>query len=111
MGLEPLLLLLGRAVALERLHVAGVGRRAVEGLRRDRRAAHDLAERGVLEVREPGTAPALREEEVPEAALARLRLQLLDDRGDPPARRLRVELVVEDLLVREIGRASCRERV
>src|SRR5438309_1785537 len=25
---------------------------------------------------------------------------LLDDRGDPPARRLRVELVVEDLLVR-----------
>src|SRR5205823_14611080 len=84
----------------EHLQVAGGGGRAVEGPRPDRRAAHDLAERRGLEVREPGTAPALREEEVPEAALARLRLQLLDDRGDPPARRLRVELVVEDLLVR-----------
>src|SRR5207245_10058555 len=77
--LERLLLLLGRAVALEHLHVAGVGRRAVESLRRERRTAHDLAERRVLEVREPGTAPALREKEVPEAALARLCLQLLHD--------------------------------
>src|SRR5439155_7158244 len=46
------------------------------------------------------TAPALREKEVPEAALARLCLQLLHDRGDLPARWPRVELVVEDLLVR-----------
>src|SRR5439155_2251897 len=84
----------------EHLHVAGVGRRAVESLRRERRTAHDLAERRVLEVREPGTAPALREKEVPEAALARLCLQLLHDRGDLPARWPRVELVVEDLLVR-----------
>src|SRR5207249_7029513 len=94
-GLEPLLLLLGRAVALEHLPVAGVGRRAVEGLRRDRRATHDLAERRVLEVPEPGAALALGEEQVPEAALARLRLQLLHERGDLPARRSRGELVVE----------------
>ena len=44
-----------RAVADEHLHVAGVGRRAVEDLGRERRRApHDLAERRVLEVGQPG---------------------------------------------------------
>src|SRR2546426_12456860 len=95
-----MLLLVGRAVALEHLHVAGVGRRAVEDLRRDRRAAHDLAERRVLEIGQPGAALALRQEEIPEGALARLRLELLHDRGDLPASRSRVELLLEDLLVR-----------
>src|SRR5256885_1696091 len=59
--LEPLRLLLGRAVPLQDLHVAGVGRRAVEHFRRDRRAAHDLAEGRVLRVGEPRAALALGE--------------------------------------------------
>src|SRR2546426_3624502 len=95
-----MLLLVGSAVALEHLHVAGVGLRAVEALRRDRRAAHDLAERRVLEIGQPGATLALRQEEIPEGALARLRLELLHDRGHLPASRPRAELVVEDLLVR-----------
>ena len=43
--LEPLLLLLGRAVAQQHLHVAGVGRVAVEHQRRQRRAAGLLGDR------------------------------------------------------------------
>src|SRR5262245_39282622 len=98
--LEPLLLLCLGAVALDRLHVAGIRRRAVERLGSDGRAAHDLAERRVLEVGEPRAALALRQEEIPEAALARIGLQLFHDRRDLPSRGRRFELVVEDLLVR-----------
>src|ERR1043166_3128014 len=87
----PLLDVLGRAVLEQRLRVAGVGRGAVEDLRRPVHAAHDLAERRVLEVLQ-------REEEVPEAGGARFRLQLLDQlRGLPP---IRGDFVMEALLVR-----------
>src|SRR5206468_8892041 len=58
------------------------------------------AERRVLEIGQPGATLALRQEEIPEGALARLRLELLHDRGDLPASRSRVELLLEDLLVR-----------
>ena len=47
--LQPLLLVLGRAVALQHLHVAGVGGGAIEGLRRQPRPAHLLGEVGVLD--------------------------------------------------------------
>ena len=58
--LEPLALLcLGRAVARQHFHVAGVGRRAVEHLGRPVHAAHDLAQRRVLEVGEPGAVLGL----------------------------------------------------
>src|SRR5262249_2038957 len=66
-----------RAVALEHLHVAGVGRRAIEDLRREDDPSHDLAERRVLEVREPGPALALRQEEVPEPGRLGLGLERL----------------------------------
>ena len=52
--LEPALLLLLGAVLGEDLHVAGVGRRAVEDHRRDAAAAHQLAEHPVLPVGQPG---------------------------------------------------------
>ena len=48
--LEPLLLLLRRADALEHLHVAGVGRGAVEALRRERVLAELVGDVGVVEV-------------------------------------------------------------
>ena len=53
--LQPLRLLRRAAVARQHLHVAGVGRRAVEDLWRQVRPAHDLAQRGVLEVAEART--------------------------------------------------------
>src|SRR5207247_1032558 len=75
----------------------------------DGRPAHHLAERRVLEVREPGPAPALGQKEVPEGALPGLGLQLLHDRRHLPAGRLAGELVHEgplvgiDVLVHEVG--------
>ncbi len=98
--LQPLLLLLGRAVALDRLHVAGVGSRAVEGLGRDGRASHDLAERRVLEIGQPRPPLALGKEEIPQPALARLGLELLHDGRDLPSRRPLIELLGEDGLRR-----------
>ena len=76
-------LLLG-AVAQQHLHVAGVGRVAVEDQRRDRRAPHLLGERRVVDVGQPlaavgaeprGVLPGvlLRQEEVPEPLRAGLR--------------------------------------
>src|SRR4026207_44831 len=60
-----------------------------------------IGERRVREMGGAGAPIAFGEEEVPEAALARLGLQFLHDRRHLPARRARFELVVEDLLVRE----------
>ena len=74
--LEPALLLLGRPELREDLHVAGVRGGAVEGARGQRAAAHDLAERGVLEVGEPGAVLRVGQEEVPEAERLRLALEL-----------------------------------
>ena len=97
--LQVLLLELGAGVALEHLHVAGVGRRAVEGLGGDGRAAHDLAERRVFEIGEAGAAVALGQEQVPEAALARLGLELFQDGRHRPAVGGGVELLLERRLV------------
>ena len=70
---QRVLLLLG-AEARQQLHVAGVGRRAVEDLgREERAAAHDLAQRRVLHVRQAGAALVVGEEEVPQALVARAR--------------------------------------
>src|SRR5438309_1695798 len=81
---QPLLLLSRGAVQREQLHVAGVRRSAVGRLRRQLDAApHDLGQRRVLEVGEPGAEPPVGQEEVPEAPAARLHLQLLDHRRQP----------------------------
>ena len=93
--LEPLLLLLGRAVTQQHLHVAGVGSVAVEHQRRQGRAAGHLGDRGVVGVGEPGAAVGAeaggvrvtvpgREEEVPQALAAGLGLQLADHGGRRP---------------------------
>lgn len=79
--LEPLLLLLGVAVLGHDLHVAGIGSSAVAGLGGTARAAQPLCHEGVLEVRPAGGlgVEALGQEHVPQAQLARLVLELLDD--------------------------------
>ncbi len=93
---QPLLLLLARAVAVEDLHVAGVGRRAVEHFRRPADPAHFLGAQGVFEVGElraferervvdMGLARVGRHEEIPQAGGLRLRLALFDDRDHLPA--------------------------
>jgi hypothetical protein len=64
--LQPLLLLLGRADALDHLHVAGVGRRAVEALRRQRTLAELLGDVRVVEVAEPLPGFGVGQEEVPQ---------------------------------------------
>ena len=68
----------------EHLHVPGVGGGAVErGRRQMRAAAADLGERGVLQVGQPG-AVSTRQEEVPQAAAARLGAELGDHRHRVP---------------------------
>jgi hypothetical protein len=84
-GSEPLFLLLLAAVELEGLHVAGIGCRAIEHLRRHRRAAHDLAQRRVFEVAEARAARRMRQEEVPQAFELRLALERLHQRRRLPA--------------------------
>ena len=93
---HSLALLLG-AVAQQHLHVAGVGRVAVEDDRRDGRAPCQLGDGRVVDVREPlatvGAEPGgvlagvlLREEEVPQPSRAGLGLEVLDDRERRPLR-------------------------
>ena len=78
--LEPPLLLLLGAEQGQHLHVAGVGRLAVDRLRGEVRAAPgELGDGGVLEVGQPGPS-RVGQEEVPQAALAGLGLQLLHHR-------------------------------
>ena len=83
--LQPLLLLRLVAVELQGLHVAGVGRRAVEHFRGHRRAAHDLAQRRVLEVGEARAARRMRQEEVPQAFQLGLLLEVFHQRRRLPA--------------------------
>ena len=97
--LEPLLLLRRRAVALEGLHVAGVGRGAVEHLRRPAHAPHHLAQRRVVEVGQAGPVVRVGQEQVPQPGGARLRLQFLQQRRLFPVLAL-LQLRVEALLVR-----------
>ena len=65
-------------------------------------APHDLAERRVLQVGEPGPALALGQEQVPQALGAGLALQLLDEGDGLPA----IPLV--HLVVRSAARSGRR---
>ncbi len=67
-------------------------------------AAHDFAERRVSDVGQAGAVFAGRQEQVPEALGARLRLQLLDERDRLPA------IALLDLLVRNAARSDRRAR-
>ena len=104
---EPLALVVLSAVTLDGFHIAGIRRRAVEHLRRPCDAAHDLAQRRVLQVRQAlGHPLGVRQEKVPQARCARLGLQLLDDRHRLPALvaahvRVVLGLVRVDVLVHE----------
>ena len=99
--LEPLRALLVGAVLQQHLHVAGVGRVAVEDVRRQRGAAGQLGDRRVVDVGQPlaavgaeprGVLPGVlaRQEEVPQPLRAGLGLQL----GDHRQRRPRVAAAV-----------------
>jgi hypothetical protein len=77
--LQPAILLFFVAVALDRLHVAGVRRGAIEHLRRPRHAPHDLAQRRVLQVGQAfGCARRARQEQIPQLRIAGPRLELFD---------------------------------
>ena len=86
---QPLLLLLGRADALQHFHVAGVGRGAVERFGGERILSEFGGDIGVVEVGEPASDLGVRQEEVPEAGLLGLVLGLLQQfelaRGPAPA--------------------------
>ncbi|MNX90551.1 hypothetical protein D3C86_1226060 [compost metagenome] len=101
---QPLVLEFFGGVALQRFHVAGVRRGAVEHLGRPGRAAHDLAHRRVFEVRQPLRCPlGARQEQVPQPGLARQRLQFLDHLGGNPGVAgfaVGLDLGVEALFVR-----------
>ncbi len=80
---QPAVLVRLRAVALQHLHVAGVGRRAVEGLRPQMRLAHFLGEIGVFHRRQAIAAIGMGEPEIPQPALARLHLEPFKNLGLP----------------------------
>jgi hypothetical protein len=83
-GLQPLLLLLVGAEHAQHLHVAGVGRGAVEGRRPDLDAAPgELGDGRVLEVGQARTVLG-GVEEVPESLGLRLGTDLHDDRRERP---------------------------
>ena len=94
--IQPAALLLIVAREDEHLHVARVRRGTVEGRGCERRAAaHDLGQRGVLQVGEPrtvwagrvGRAAAVRppgEEQIPQPRLTGLRLQVEQERHAAP---------------------------
>jgi hypothetical protein len=77
--LEPARLLLVAAVADEHLRVARVVSAAVEDLRREEAPAHDLGERGVVPIVEPGAVLAVGQKQVPQTGGLRLGLELLHD--------------------------------
>jgi hypothetical protein len=106
----PLLLLVG--VADQDLHVAGVGRRAVEHFGGPGDVAHLLREQRIFEVGEAGAAEFVilvfgwRQEHVPESLGPGLRLQLLQDRDHFPATTFGILLLVDrdrraDMLLHE----------
>jgi len=99
-GFEPALLLLGRAVDRQDLHVADVGGVAVEHLRRGQRTAEGLAEVAVFVVGEPGALGAVVVEQVPQALRAGLALQLLHQPLFLPAGGALARLVEDLPLVR-----------
>src|ERR1700736_5032920 len=98
--LQPLLLLLGRAELSQHLHISGVGRRTVDGLRCYRTPTGDLGQRRVLNVGESRTEALVRHEQVPQPAPASLRLELLHHRRDAMRHRGWRELAPVPLLGR-----------
>ena len=80
----PLLLRLG-SVPLQYFHVTRVGRGAVEDLGRDRRTPHNLAQRRIFEIVQPGPGRAFGQKQVPQSLGARSVLQLVHDWRTVPA--------------------------
>ena len=120
---QPARLVLGRAVAGQHLHVAGIRRRAIEDLGREERPAHDLAQWRVVQVAETGTVftgvgvgvglltrNTRRQKQVPQPGGAGLGFQLLEDGVHlPGAQRLGLfgvaGLVGVDVCVHEVAQA------
>ena len=69
-----MLLLFRRSDAFQHLHIASVGGRAVQGLRRQRAFAQFSGDIGVIEVRQPFARLGIRQKEVPQPRLTRLLL-------------------------------------
>ena len=74
-GLEPLFLVLGRAIALQNLHISGVRRRTIEDLGGEEGFPHFLSQIGVFHGIQPIPVLRIREPEIPQASLFGLFLQ------------------------------------
>src|SRR3546814_850987 len=83
---EPALLVLVAAVLPQHFHVAGIGRIAIEDFRRQEALAHLLGQWRVFDMGEAGAMLRVRQEQIPQAGIARLRLQHLDLRRHLPLR-------------------------
>ena len=83
--LEPLFFLLLGAVALQHLHVAGVGRRAVEHLGRPAGVPHQLRQRRVFQVAQPCPAAGFWQEHIPQPVFFGLFLEAFYGGDDAPA--------------------------
>jgi len=85
-GLEPALFLLWRAVVPEKLHVAAVGRVAVEDLGGEQALAHLFGDARVLGVGQARAALRIGQEQVPQPLGPCLGLERLDGGRDDPRR-------------------------
>jgi len=83
--LQPTCFLRLAAEVMQHFHVAGVRRVAVEDLRGEFVAAHQLGQRRVLERGQPGAGLCVWQEQVPQTGGARLRLPLFHHWRHAPA--------------------------
>ena len=99
--LQPCALVLFGAIALDGFHVARIGRGAVEHFRRPHHAAHDFAQRRVVEVRQAiRGARRFGQEQIPQSLLACQRFEPFDQFGRNPALALFEAVAVDFLLER-----------
>ncbi len=105
--LEEALLLRRAAVEHQQLHVAHVGRLAVEGVMAERRAAELFADERVVVEREPHAPEVAREKGSPDAEAARPLADALE-RGQKVAKACAGELRFErdDLVADELAHAQ-----
>ena len=64
--LQPALLVFRRTITRQHFHVARIRRGTIEYFRRHGGTAHDLAQRRVFQIRQPGPVFAFRQEQIPE---------------------------------------------
>src|SRR3546814_1018686 len=84
----------------DRLHIARVGRRAVEYLRGPCDPPHDFRQWSIVQVRQTGAELGTREKQVPQTFRLGLGLQILHDRHRRPSIGCAIDLLAVEIFIR-----------